>query len=62
MFRRILMTYDQLLRHIEWAGQTTTYFALKAVVDLHRPVEGVCAACYSEFPCTTITTIEREIV
>jgi hypothetical protein len=56
------MTHDELLRHIEWAGQTTTYVALKAVVELHRPVGDVCAACYSEFPCTTISAIERELV
>jgi hypothetical protein len=68
------MERSQLLRHIEWIGHTTSYVALKAVVDLHRPVESeyfdnpVCAACspdidtWFDYPCPTIQAIEKELV
>jgi hypothetical protein len=67
------MERSQLLRHIEWIGHTTSYMALKAVVDLHRPVEAeyfdnpVCASCspdidtWFDYPCPTIQAIEKEI-
>lgn len=61
------MTYDQLLNKINILGDTTTHFALKAVVELHKPstdrefTNNSCAACQHGFPCTTILAIIKEI-
>jgi len=71
----VLMERSQLLRHIEWVGHTTSYTALKAVVDLHEPEEvtlpdgewGIlCIHCseygvYVLYPCKTIRAIEKEL-
>jgi hypothetical protein len=39
--------------------------ALRAVVELHRNVDGACWECqdsiYHEFPCPTIRAIEKEL-
>jgi hypothetical protein len=63
------MTHDKLLRSIEWAGHTTTWSALRAVVELHKPIthlgyedEGFfCANCEFDYPCPTIQAIEKEL-
>ena len=67
------MTYEQLLRQIEWLGQTSSYIALKAVVDLHRPMndrEPYCNECRGVhqgevdvvlYPCPTIQAIKKEL-
>ena len=63
------MERSQLLRHIEWIGHTTSYVALKAVVDLHSPIEGhehLCGGCWfgdgmMAYPCPTIQAIEKEL-
>jgi hypothetical protein len=63
------MTHDKLLRSIEWAGHTTTWSALRAVVELHNPIEGhehLCGGCWfgdgmMPYPCPTIQAIEKEL-
>lgn len=43
--------------HGEW-------FALRAVVELHKPSEGQCYECHYEgrdYPCETIQAIEKEL-
>jgi hypothetical protein len=73
------MTHDELtIRIIELSGDDTKnwkfYPALRAVVQLHKPVqsymfdEEACSHCSSEedrieilYPCATIQAIEKEL-
>ena len=66
------MTHDELLAKIELkrVGSFSTENekrrkALRAVVELHRNVDGACWECqdsiYHEFPCPTIRAIEKEL-
>lgn len=44
------------------------YFALRAVVELHKPWVGGCSQCvaidggYKPYPCPTIQAIEKELM
>ena len=72
------MTHDELLSELDELDHSCsvvgiTVAALRAVVELHKPVESeyfdnpVCAACSSDidtwfdYPCKTIQTIEKEL-
>ena len=72
------MTHDELLDKIDTleARYTDypTYLALRAVVELHKPIEdNRCESCYREeyfggrhleigkYPCSTIQAIEGEL-
>ena len=55
-------TYNELKRHLD------VYLALRAVVELHKPVETnyidieTCTGCEeAEYPCPTIQAIEKEL-
>jgi hypothetical protein len=68
------MTHDELLAKINIVGDTSLDAALRAVVELHHPVEAeyfdnpVCAACspdidtWFDYPCKTIRAIEEELI
>ena len=69
------MTHDELLASIiDYGengpidyGQIDLSKALRAVVELHKPVEGKfglsCLKCrdYENYPCSTIQVIEKEL-
>jgi hypothetical protein len=68
------MTHDELLAKIitefhsdNSVGQKhiNQHFALRAVVELHRNVDGACWECqdalYHEYPCPTIRAIQKEL-
>ena len=71
------MTHDELLIEVNRRLQVALYngdipalYALRAVVELHKPhdkYEGVCGGCweeesgFSDYPCPTIQAIEKEI-
>jgi hypothetical protein len=69
------MTHDELLRTLKSENfrksrtAETPYFALLAVVELHKPIlhkgyenQGLfCADCEFDYPCSTIQAIEREL-
>ena len=74
------MTHDELLAKIDYTVAIyeglsvldirvlTAYLkALRAVVELHKPVEGKfglsCLKCrdYENYPCSTIQAIEKEL-
>jgi hypothetical protein len=68
------MTHDELLDRIAQKGlephgnvmPTHLVLALRAVVELHGPVDGGCRICTSDYwaedyPCQTIQTIEKEL-
>ena len=70
------MTHEELLAEIKkiWMGEKLDGYAimaLKAVVELHRPIkaherhramEGSCAGCdIGDYPCPTIQAIEKEL-
>ncbi len=54
---------------IKYAPDSHT-FALRAVVELHKPIEGhenLCSGCWfgdgmMAYPCPTIQTIERNLI
>ena len=69
------MTHDQLLNRINILGHTSSWAALRAVVELHSPItsymfsDKVCESCSiidddTEiiYPCPTIQTIEKELL
>ena len=73
------MTHDTLLAKIDsvfyedeggmqldLTGFNNQYRAIRAVVELHRNVDGACWECqdsiYHEFPCPTIRAIEKELL
>ena len=64
------MTHDELLASIiDYGqngpidyGQIDLSKALRAVVELHRRgLNEHCNECYSDYPCKTIRTIEKEL-
>ena len=60
------MTHDELLRKIEFAGQTSTYIALRKIAELHIPrldLASTCSGCALNvlYPCPTIQSIEKEL-
>jgi len=72
------MTYDELTAliktgnefvGIKYAPDSHT-FALRAVVELHKPIEGhenLCSGCWfgdgmMAYPCPTIQAIERNLI
>ncbi len=65
------MTHDELLARIkegQWVDKDEMHrrsTALRAVVELHRNVDGACWECqdaiYHEYPCPTIRAIEKEL-
>jgi len=65
------MTHDELLAELTDIepvyARATLYSALRAVVELHKPVEGKfglsCLKCrdYENYPCSTIQAIEKEL-
>ncbi len=64
------MTHDKLLAKIEEeASYQTLVTVLRAVVELHKPIEGyehLCGACWfgdgmMAYPCPTILQIEKEL-
>ena len=66
------MTHDELLTKlnpvITVANITKQYHALRAVVELHKPVETnyidieTCTGCEeAEYPCPTIQAIEKAL-
>ena len=65
------MTYEELLAELTDIepvyARATLYSALRAVVELHKPVEGKfglsCLKCrdYENYPCSTIQAIEKEL-
>jgi len=63
------MTHAELARRINIVGDTSIEVALKAVVELHKPIEGhehLCSGCWfgdgmMSYPCPTIQAIEKEL-
>ena len=69
------MTHDELLAEIKSLNDSCSISsrlgnALKAVVELHKPIEGKCNACEQwtnegayqlPYPCPTIQAIEKEL-
>jgi len=65
------MTHDELLAELTDTepvyARATLYSALRAVVELHKPVTttigSFCKACgiTSDYPCETIQAIEKEL-
>ena len=63
------MTHGELLKRIVIVGDTSIEEALRAVVEIHKPVEGyehLCSACcfgdgLQAYPCQTIVAIEKEL-
>lgn len=68
------MTHDKLLARIDadWVSikggvrsYNPTNRALRAVVELHKPIKGTyasfCSVCDSHYPCLTIQAIEEQI-
>jgi len=61
------MTHDELLIKIDILGHTSTWKALRAVVELHKPEQGWCGCASgdpyldSNYPCPTIQAIEKEL-
>ena len=70
------MTHDELLAKIEASDDNLNFYALRAVVELHKPYElvsqdgcrkySLCEVCarpdstYGSYPCETIEAIEKE--
>jgi hypothetical protein len=61
------MTHDELINKINVLGHTSSWAALRAVIDLHEPdEENDCLECWSDdgyiqYPCPTILTITKEL-
>jgi len=66
------VTHDELLIEINrrlgvalYNGDAQSIHALRAVVELHKNVDGACWECqdaiYHEYPCPTIRAIEKEL-
>ena len=67
------MTHDELLNYIDYHNYrqyTPSIRALRAVVELHRPVHNAydtdyswwgCLMCEEVYPCPTIQAIEKEL-
>ena len=61
------MTHDELLAKIEASDDNLNFYALRAVVELHKPWNFGCSHCinieggYMSYPCPTIQAIEKEL-
>ena len=61
------MTHDELLAEIDsYAFVFKPKTALRAVVELHKPVlhkkhKYICEGCTLVYPCPTIQAVEREL-
>ena len=67
------ITYDELLAKIDdfivfrGALKNDFVYALRAVVELHKPWKSYCSYClnieggYMPYPCTEIQAIEKEL-
>ena len=64
------MTHDELLARLDDYGfGVPPLNALRAVVELHKPIEGhehLCGGCWfgdgmMSYPCPTIQSIEKEL-
>ncbi len=61
------MTHKELLDKIDVLGHTSSWSALRAVVELHKPEHSIagyrCTHCTLEvtYPCPTIQAIEKEL-
>ena len=68
------MTHDKLLNTLDDmavhnSGYGYIFEALRAVVELHKPIEGhehLCGSCWfgdgmMSYPCPTIQAIEKEL-
>jgi hypothetical protein len=63
------MTHDELLELISLDTKEDVRNALRAVVKLHKPIEGhehLCGACWfgdgmMSYPCPTIQVLEKEL-
>ena len=65
------MRHDELLDKINILGHTSSWAALRAVVELHkvqecdcdctRTHEPICNECIEDYPCPTIQAIEKEL-
>ena len=68
------LSHDELLEELneiikdfdqKYDNSNPYYKALRAVVELHRNVDGACWECqdaiYHEYPCPTIRAIEKEL-
>ncbi|CAB4179447.1 hypothetical protein UFOVP1033_126 [uncultured Caudovirales phage] len=64
------MTHDELLARLDDYGfGVPPLNALRAVVELHKPIEGhehLCGGCWfgdgmMSYPCPTIQAIEKEL-
>ena len=62
------LSHDELdwkLSHYNYMEAGDLIKALRAVVELHRNVDGACWECqdaiYHEYPCPTIRAIEKEL-
>ena len=65
------MTHDELLAKLSndengYAGSTPLQrmYALRSIVELHKPYEDhvvYCKDCERIYPCTTIQAIEKEL-
>ena len=72
---KVPMTHDELLENIDLTIKsdkrgTELYWAIRAVVELHRPVHNAydtdyswwgCLMCEEVYPCPTIQAIEKEL-
>jgi len=76
----MVMTHDELLDRIAQKGlephgnvmPTHLVLALRAVVELHKPMEEncecdrehvpTCEECVDDYPCLTIQAIEKELL
>jgi len=62
------LSHDELnwkISHYNYMEAGDLIKALRAVVELHRNVDGACWECqdaiYHEYPCPTIRAIEKEL-
>ena len=61
------MTHDELLALLNVKSDSDQIHALRAVVELHKPVEidrelnYNCTECEWAYPCSTIEAIEKEV-
>ena len=60
------MTHDELMAKIEASDDNLNFYAIRAVVELHKPYndEGflMCSYCdWNSYPCGTIEAIEKEL-
>jgi hypothetical protein len=59
------MTHDELVDKINILGHTSSWAALRAVVELHKPEHSIrgyrCTFDDETYPCSTIQAIEKEL-